>query len=98
MMGMDLVWLQYASFHDYTMLVLGVERWPPGVFLKFTYGDQLGPITFLLVDAVEPMGCTDVSVEMISPASNGIYQAQWRMCSPMGQYFGGKCFERVIIL
>ena len=68
---------------------LGHERWPQGVFLKFTYGDQLGPITFLLVDAVEPMECTDVNVEMISPANNGIYQAQWRMCTNMGQYFGG---------
>lgn len=26
---------------------------------------------------------------MISPPSSGIYQAQWRMCTPMGQYFGG---------
>ena len=68
----------------------GTERWPPGVFLKFTYGDQLGPITFLLVDAVEPSECSDVRVEMISPAKNGTYQAQWRMCTPMGQYFGGK--------
>ncbi|XP_028411091.1 uncharacterized protein C6orf106 homolog isoform X2 [Dendronephthya gigantea] len=66
----------------------GVEMWPPGVFLKFTYGDQLGPITFVSVHAVEPTKSTDVSVEMISPSSNGIYQAQWRMCTSMGQYFG----------
>jgi formate-dependent nitrite reductase cytochrome c552 subunit len=51
----------------------------------------------LLVDAVEPTECTDVRVEMISPANNGIYQAQWRMCTPMGQYFGGKYFSSAII-
>jgi hypothetical protein len=51
----------------------------------------------LLVDAVEPTQCTDVRVEMISPANNGIYQAQWRMCTPMGQYFGGKYFSSTII-
>jgi hypothetical protein len=39
------------------------------------------------------MECSDVSVEMISPASDGIYQAQWRMCTPMGQYFGGKFYK-----
>ena len=72
---------------------VGLDRWPPGVFLKFTYGDQLGPITFLLVDSVEPMQHTDVNVEMISPARNGIYQAQWRMCTNAGQYFGGKLVD-----
>ena len=87
----------FLKLSDLTSVCLfscvGPERWPRGVFLKFTYGDQLGPITFLLVNAVEPMECSDVSVEMISPASDGIYQAQWRMCTPMGQYFGGKFYK-----
>lgn len=66
----------------------GTERWPHGVFLKFTHGDQLGPLTMILVEALQPMNSTDVSIQMISPAKNGIYQGQWRMCTPTGQYFG----------
>ena len=68
----------------------GTEKWPHGVFLKFTHGDQLGPLTMVLVNALQPMDSTDVRVQMISPSRTGIYQGQWRMCTPTGQYFGGE--------
>ncbi|GFS97459.1 protein ILRUN [Nephila pilipes] len=64
------------------------ERWPPGCCLRFTAGDQLGHVDRVIVDALEPLEMTDVSVEMISPQSAGIYQGQWRMSTATGQFFG----------
>ena len=63
---------------------------PIGVFLKYTSGDQLGPINMV---SVKPLGAGeeyDLSVNMISPGKTGMYQGQWRMCTPTGQYFGGE--------
>lgn len=66
-----------------------MSRWPNGVFLKFTSGDQLGPIESVQVEPLEPGATTDVSVNMIAPSTAGMYQGQWRMCTPTGSYFGG---------
>lgn len=66
----------------------GNSAWPIGVFLKYTSGDQLGPINMV---SVKPLGAGeeyDLSVNMISPGKTGMYQGQWRMCTPTGQYFG----------
>ena len=68
----------------------GNIAWPIGVFLKYTSGDQLGPINMV---SVKPLGAGeeyDLSVNMISPGKTGMYQGQWRMCTPTGQYFGGE--------
>ncbi|GFW45159.1 protein ILRUN [Trichonephila clavipes] len=64
------------------------ERWPPGCCLRFTAGDQLGHVDRVIVDPLEPLEMADVSVEMISPQSAGIYQGQWRMSTATGQFFG----------
>ncbi|XP_031549630.1 protein ILRUN-like [Actinia tenebrosa] len=66
----------------------GPGRWPSGVFLKFTSGDQLGPIKSVEVQSLAPGEAADVSVNMISPNTPGMYQGQWRMCTPTGSYFG----------
>lgn len=34
--------------------------------------------------------CTDVSVEMLSPAEPGLYSSKWRMSTTQGNFFGGK--------
>ena len=86
-----------VSVYNYN-LFSGAEKWPRGVFLRFTHGDQLGPLTMVLVEALQPMNSTDVSIQMISPSKNGIYQGQWRMCTPTGQYFGGEFSVSVQII
>lgn len=67
----------------------GSSAWPPGVFLKYTSGDQLGPVNLVSVKSLDAGEYYDLSVNMISPAKTGMYQGQWRMCTPTGQYFGG---------
>lgn len=67
----------------------GAEFWPPGCCLKFISGDQLTTQDRVMVDALDSGQCTDISIEMVSPAGNGIYQGQWRMQTTIGLYFGG---------
>ena len=68
----------------------GGSAWPSGVFLKYTAGDQLGPVNLVSVKPLDAGEYYDLSVNMISPGKTGMYQGQWRMCTPTGQHFGGK--------
>ena len=60
------------------------------MFLKYTAGDQLGPVNMVSVKPLDAGEYYDLSVNMISPGKTGMYQGQWRMCTPTGQHFGGK--------
>lgn len=68
----------------------GAESWPPGISLKYVGGDQFGHVNMVMVRSLDPQEMTDVSVQMHSPVSPGMYQGQWRMCTATGLYFGGK--------
>ena len=50
----------------------------------------MGSCERVMVNALQPGAVTDVSVQMQSPASTGIFQGQWRMQSGTGLFFGGK--------
>uniref|UniRef100_A0A3P9L259 Protein ILRUN n=1 Tax=Oryzias latipes TaxID=8090 RepID=A0A3P9L259_ORYLA len=66
----------------------GAESWPPGVCLKYVGGDQFGHVNMVMVRSLDPQEMTDVSVQMHSPVSPGMYQGQWRMCTATGLYYG----------
>lgn len=66
----------------------GNETWPAGCSLRFTDGDQLSTYTQVLVGPVAPQREIDISVEMCSPPTTGMYQGKWRMCNPAGNFFG----------
>lgn len=74
------------------LLNLGTEAWPPGVCLKYVGGDQFGHVNMVMVQSLEPQEITDVSVQMCSPSTAGMYQGQWRMCTATGLYYGGKYY------
>uniref|UniRef100_A0A6I8NWX4 Protein ILRUN n=1 Tax=Ornithorhynchus anatinus TaxID=9258 RepID=A0A6I8NWX4_ORNAN len=67
----------------------GTEAWPPGVCLKYVGGDQFGHVNMVMVRSLEPQEMADVSVQMCSPSTAGMYQGQWRMCTATGLYYGG---------
>lgn len=69
----------------------GAEAWPPGVCLKYVGGDQFGHVNMVMVRSLEPQEVADVSVQMCSPSTAGMYQGQWRMCTATGLYYGGMC-------
>ncbi|KAL5006332.1 hypothetical protein ScPMuIL_015138 [Solemya velum] len=66
----------------------GEDSWPPGCSLKFCSGDNLSNRDRVMVDALKPGELKDVSVDMHSPTTTGVYQSQWRMATPTGLYFG----------
>ena len=68
----------------------GAESWPPGVCLKYVGGDQFGHVNMVMVRSLDPQEMADVSVQMQSPVSPGMYQGQWRMCTATGLYYGGE--------
>lgn len=71
-------------------LIPGTEAWPPGVCLKYVGGDQFGHVNMVMVRSLEPQEMADVSVQMCSPSTAGMYQGQWRMCTATGLYYGGE--------
>lgn len=68
----------------------GAESWPPGVCLKYVGGDQFGHVNMVMVRSLDPQEMADVSVQMHSPVSPGMFQGQWRMSTATGLYYGGK--------
>ena len=70
--------------------VTGAESWPPGVCLKYIGGDQFGHVNTVMVKSLDPQEISDVSVQMRSPTTPGMYQGQWRMCTATGLFYGGR--------
>jgi len=58
------------------------------IFDRFTSGVQLAFNDRVVVDTLEPYTATDISVEMTSPSSPGIYESKWRMSTATGNFFG----------
>ena len=75
----------------------GDESWPPACVLKFLSGDQFGHQDRVVVDGLLPGQCTEISLEMTSPTTTGIYQGQWRMSTPTGLYFGGNLEQNYML-
>ena len=71
----------------------GEECWPPGCCLRFVGGEQFGHRDRIMSEALQPGQVTDISVEMVSPVSTGIYEGQWRMSTTTGLFFGGETFN-----
>lgn len=76
--------------NSFFCLIPGTEAWPPGVCLKYVGGDQFGHVNMVMVRSLEPQEIADVSVQMCSPSTAGMYQGQWRMCTATGLYYGGE--------
>ncbi|XP_012676278.2 protein ILRUN [Clupea harengus] len=66
----------------------GTETWPPGVCLKYVGGDQFGHVNIVMVRSLDPQEISEVSVQMRSPVTPGMYQGQWRMCTATGLFYG----------
>lgn len=78
--------IQICIYYYFT----GTETWPPGVCLKYVGGDQFGHVNIVMVRSLDPQEISDVSVQMRSPVTPGMYQGQWRMCTATGLFYGGE--------
>lgn len=66
----------------------GEDSWPSDCCLKYFHGDQMTQVDRVMSGSLGPGQMTDISVDMVSPSTTGIYQGQWRMMTPSGSYFG----------
>jgi len=68
----------------------GPAAWPPGCLLRFTGGASLANTDRVLLpwEPLEPGNSAELSLQMESPSSPGIYQSTWRMSTATGNYFG----------
>jgi len=65
----------------------GSESWP-SCALKFVNGDRLQERDEAYVGSLEPGQQMNVSIEMKSPSTTGIYKSQWRLFTSAGIPFG----------
>lgn len=67
----------------------GDEIWPDGCMLRYIGGEIQAETDSTVVKSVQPLECVDVSIEMTSPSSKGVYCSRWQMNAPNGIPFGG---------
>ena len=61
----------------------GEESWPLGCYLQFTAGDQLSTVQRIPAPPLYPSATADLTVQMTSPSTPGIFQSKWRMITPV---------------
>jgi hypothetical protein len=65
------------------------ESWPPGSTLRLASGHAMGmEASSVSVAPLAVGGTTNLHVQMRSPDLPGIYESQFRMSTPTGNYFG----------
>ncbi|XP_014204875.1 uncharacterized protein C6orf106 homolog [Copidosoma floridanum] len=66
----------------------GTEDWPEGVCLTFTNGERMGDCTSVPVPCLPAKDSIEISIDFVSPPSEGLYQSKWRMTTSNGSFFG----------
>ncbi len=67
----------------------GTCNWTPDYVTTFVSGDQMSAVyPVKLTSSVPPGGNVDVSVNMVSPSTNGTYRGTWMLKNPTGKMFG----------
>ena len=66
----------------------GQSIWPPGCSLRLVNGVDLCQKSINLIDSLQPQQEYDLSIELTSPNSPGIYQSQYKLYTPTGTPFG----------
>lgn len=75
---------------NFTFFVVGNEKWPCYLKLKFVNGFNFDHCEHVALPSIDPNETTDVIVAMTSPLEEGLYQAQWRVVTLSGMYCGSK--------
>ena len=75
----------------------GTCTWEAGTQLVFVSGEPLGGPAAVDVPAVAPGSNTDVSVDLIAPATPGTYRSTWQLQSPEGVRFGSQIYVQIVV-
>lgn len=67
----------------------GTCNWTPDYVTTFVSGDPMSAVyPVKLPTSVPPGGNVDVSVNLVSPSTNGTYRGTWMLKNPSGKMFG----------
>lgn len=78
-----------AFLKVWTLKNSGTCIWDSSYALSFISGDRMGAATEIsLAQIVSPDEIADLGVDMIAPASPGVFQGFWRLKNSTGLYFG----------
>jgi hypothetical protein len=68
---------------------VGACTWDNNYTLNYTGGDLVGSVTTIFLPrAVPPGSVVDLSVPIVAPAYEGVFQSTWALRNGQGQYFG----------
>jgi len=75
----------------------GTCPWEAGTQLVYISGDAMGGPASVPVAAVAPGSTTDVSVNLIAPATPGTYRGNWQLQAPDGTRFGSVIYVQIVV-
>jgi hypothetical protein len=68
---------------------IGVCTWTKAYSARFFYGEQMNsPDQVSLIGDVLPGDSVEIAVDMVAPATPGVYQGNWKLANNQGQFFG----------
>ncbi len=75
----------------------GSCAWEIGTQLVFASGEPMGGPAAVNVPSVAPGSNTDISVDMVAPATPGAYKSNWQLQSPDGTRFGSMIYVQIVV-
>ena len=75
----------------------GTCAWEPGTRLVFTSGDPMGGPPAVDVPTLPPGAQTDVSVNLIAPATPDTYRGNYQFRAPNGTRFGAVIYVQIVV-
>ncbi|MCX7680518.1 MAG: NBR1-Ig-like domain-containing protein [Anaerolineae bacterium] len=75
----------------------GTCAWGPGTRLVFVSGDPMGGPQAVEVPALASGAQTDVSVNLVAPATPGTYRANYQFQAPDGTRFGAVIWVQIVV-
>jgi hypothetical protein len=73
----------------WTVQNVGTCTWTPDYYLIYVDGEQMGAaIASPLGQTVPPQSTTVLSINLVAPATSGVYKGNWMMRNPRNQLFG----------
>ena len=73
----------------------GIYLWASGILTKWKCNSKLKiwDCNLKPFEMRDLLSCLDISVEMTSPSTPGMYESKWRMSTATGNFFGYRNYE-----
>jgi hypothetical protein len=75
----------------------GTCNWEAGTQLVFVSGDQMGGPASVSIAATAAGSETDISVNLVAPATPGTYRGNWQLQAPDSTRFGAIIYVKIVV-